>query len=160
MKKKLLFSGLLVIFVIMLVAFLPAVQNINAGISINKGNEAGIKFVEANWTKAIAEAKKQKKMIFIDAYTSWCGPCRMLKQNTFTDKAAGEFFNKNFINIALDMEKGDGIAFAQKYQINAYPTLLIMDADQQSVSVSEGYLNPAQLIEFGKYVINKVPKIK
>jgi thioredoxin-related protein len=57
------------------------------------------------------------------------------------------------------MEQGDGIAFAQKYQIAAYPTLLIMDADQKSVSMSEGYINPAQLIEFGKYVINKVPKM-
>ena len=124
------------------------------------GTETGIQFVEANWAKAVAEAKKQKKMIFIDAYTSWCGPCRMLKQNTFTDKAAGDYFNKHFINIALDMEKGDGIAFAQKYQVAAYPTLFIMDADEKSVTTSEGYINPGQLIEFGKYVINKVPKIK
>jgi thioredoxin-related protein len=123
------------------------------------GTETGIQFIEPNWSKAIAEAKKQKKMIFIDAYTSWCGPCRMLKQNTFTDKTAGDYFNKHFINIALDMEKGDGLAFAQKYQVAAYPTLFIMDAEEKSVTTSEGYINPAQLIEFGKYVINKVPKI-
>ena len=115
-------------------------------------------FTPAGVGTEVAEAKKQKKMIFIDAYTSWCGPCRMLKQNTFTDKAAGDFFNKHFINIALDMEKGDGIAFAQKYQVTAYPTLFIMDPEEKSVTTSEGYINPAQLIEFGKYVINKQPK--
>jgi thioredoxin-related protein len=157
MNKKILFPALLTTFAIMIFAFMPVTKTTNASVDNNSG--AGIQFVEANWTKAIAEAKKQKKLIFIDAYTSWCGPCRMLKQNTFTDKAAGEFFNKHFINIALDMEKGDGIAFAQKYQINAYPTLLIMDAEEKSVTTSEGYINPAQLIEFGKYVINKVPKI-
>ncbi|MFM6925617.1 MAG: thioredoxin family protein [Ferruginibacter sp.] len=160
MKHRLGLSFLLVSAVILIVAFVPAAKKLNSNPAEHKKAETGIQFIEENWAKAVAEARKQKKMIFIDAYTSWCGPCRMLKENTFTDKAAGEFFNKHFINIALDMEKGDGIAFAQKYQIAAYPTLLIMDADQKSVSMSEGYINPAQLIEFGKYVINKVPKVK
>jgi thioredoxin 1 len=161
MNKKLLFTGVLIIFAVLVFACLPKTNNsdhVNAEKRV--AAETGIQFVEADWNKALQEAKKQKKLIFIDAYTSWCGPCRMLKQNTFTDKAAGEYFNKHFINIALDMEKGDGIAFAEKYQIRAYPTLLIMDADQKSVSISEGYIDPGQLIEFGKYVVDKLPKIK
>ena len=159
MKNKIFFSGLWVAAAILFFAFAPGEkQGCNSKVTNNK-TEGGIQFVEANWANAIAEAKKQKKMIFIDAYTSWCGPCRMLKQNTFTDKVAGDYFNKHFINIALDMEKGDGLAFAQKYQVAAYPTLFIMDAEEKSVTTSEGYINPAQLIEFGKYVINKVPKI-
>jgi thioredoxin 1 len=158
MKRKILFSGLLMFTVALIFAFLPKpTNNITA---IKSNGEKGIQFVEPNWAKAIEQAKKEKKMIFVDAYTTWCGPCRMLKQNTFPDKAAGDFFNKHFINIALDMEKGDGLAFAEKYQIRAYPTLLIMDADLKSTSIAEGYMNPAQLIEFGKYVINKVPKVK
>ena len=160
MKKKILFSGLLIIAAIMFFAFAPKATSGKEYIPVCKENEEGIQFIESNWSKAIEEAKKQNKMIFIDAYTSWCGPCRMLKQNTFTDKAVGEYFNKHFINIALDMEKGDGIAFAEKYQIRAYPTLIITDAGQKSVSMSEGYIKPDQLIEFGKYVINKLPKIK
>jgi thioredoxin-related protein len=159
MKHKIFFSGLIALAAILIVAFAPAKKPLSANSVVNNKAEVGIQFVEANWAKAVAEAKKQKKMIFIDAYTSWCGPCRMLKQNTFTDKAAGDYFNKHFINIALDMEKGDGLAFAQKYQVAAYPTLFIMDAEEKSVTTSEGYINPAQLIEFGKYVINKVPKI-
>ena len=160
MKHKIFFSALLVTAAILIFAFVPANNGHNTNTAVRNKAEVGIQFIEANLAKAVAEAKKQKKMIFIDAYTSWCGPCRMLKQNTFPDKAAGDFFNKHFINIALDMEKGDGIAFAEKYQIRAYPTLLIMDADQKSVAISEGYINPGQLIEFGKYVINKVPVIK
>ena len=160
MKYKIFFSTLLVLSAILIFAFVPANKKAKSSSAIIDKNELGIQFVEANWAKAVAEAKKQKKMIFIDAYTSWCGPCRMLKQNTFTDKAAGEYFNKHFINIALDMEQGDGLAFAQKYQVAAYPTLFIMDAEEKSVTTSEGYINPGQLIEFGKYVINKLPKIK
>ena len=159
MKQKIFFSGLLVLAATLIFAFVPADRrrHIDAA-AVNKA-DAGIQFIEADWAKAVAEARKQKKLIFIDAYTSWCGPCRMLKQNTFTDKAAGEYFNKHFVNIALDMEKGDGIAFAEKYQVRVYPTLMIMDPDQRSVSTSEGYINPGQLIEFGKYVVNKLPKI-
>jgi len=157
MYKRIGLAALLVATAVMFFAFVPKPGRDIMPAAGKLVNSTGIQFVEANWEKAIAEAKKQKKMIFIDAYTSWCGPCRMLKTNTFTDKAAGDYFNKYFINIALDMEKGDGIAFAEKYQIRAYPTLLIMDADQKFVSVSEGYINPGQLIEFGKYVINKFP---
>jgi thioredoxin 1 len=158
MKYKIFISALMVLSAVFILSFVPAAKRSGSNLNGNKKAEAGIQFVEENWAKAVAEAKKQKKMIFIDAYTSWCGPCRMLKQNTFTDKAAGDFFNKHFINIALDMEKGDGIAFAQKYQVTAYPTLFIMDPEEKSVTTSEGYINPAQLIEFGKYVINKQPK--
>ncbi len=161
MNKKLLITAVFISFAVLVFACLPkAISSGHANTEKIITSEEGIQFVEADWNKAVQEAKKQKKLIFIDAYTSWCGPCRMLKQKTFTDKAAGEYFNSHFINIALDMEKGDGLAFAEKYQIRAYPTLLIMDADQTSVSVSEGYINPGQLIEFGKYVVNKLPKIK
>lgn len=153
MKYKVFFSGLMVMAVIMVVAFKPVGKKIAPIPAVNNTGEKGIQFVEPNWAKALAEAKKQKKLIFIDAYTTWCGPCRLLKQNTFTDKAVGDFFNKNFINIALDMEKGDGLAFAAKYQIVAYPTLLIIDADQTSTSVSEGYMPPAQLLDFAKSVL-------
>jgi thioredoxin 1 len=160
MKYRIFFLGLFTFSVVLIVAFVPAGKRIQAKATVENNAGAGIQFVEPNWANAIAEAKKQKKMIFIDAYTTWCGPCRMLKNNTFTDKAAGDFFNKHFVNIALDMEKGDGLAFAQKYQVAAYPTLFIMDPEEKSVTTSEGYINPAQLIEFGKYVINKLPKIK
>lgn len=158
MKYKIFFPALFATAVVLTVAFAPAGKDESTIKTSGNVAEPGIQFIEANWNKAVAEAKKQKKMIFVDAYTSWCGPCRMLKQNTFTDKAAGDFFNKHFINIALDMEKGDGLAFAAKYQIAAYPTLLIMDAEQKSVSMSEGYIDAKQLIEFGKYVISKSGK--
>lgn len=153
MNKKLFTTCVLIIIAVVVFAFLPKPNNSFISVVSNLNGEKGIQFVEPNLAKALLQAKKQKKLVFIDAYTTWCGPCRMLKQNTFTDKAVGEFFNKNFINIALDMENGDGIAFGEKYQIAAYPTLLIINADQTSTSVTEGYMEPAQLLEFGKAVL-------
>ena len=151
MNKKLLFTGVLISLAVLVFACLPKKDN-NSKVTENAvAGEVGIKFVEANWAKALAEAKKQNKLVFLDAYTSWCGPCKMLKRNTFPDKAAGDFFNKNFINVALDMEKGDGLDVAAKYQVRAYPTLIITDAEGKIITYSEGYVEPAQLIEFGKH---------
>lgn len=153
MKNRIIFSALLIFAAAAIFAFVTLPAKDHTKPAAGSTAEKGIQFAEPNWAKALQEAKKQKKMIFIDAYTTWCGPCRMLKQNTFTDKAVGEFFNKNFINIALDMERGDGIAFAEKYQIVAYPTLLIIDADQKSTTVTEGYMDASQLLQFGKSVL-------
>jgi thioredoxin-related protein len=157
MNKKILYPVLLVMSAIMIFAFAPKIKSSNTDKTVVKA-EGGIQFIEENWSKAKAEAKKQNKLIFLDAYTSWCGPCKMLKRNTFPDKAAGEFFNKNFINVALDMEKGDGIAVAELYQVNAYPTLIIADADGNIVTYTKGYINAEKLIEFGKFGLSKITK--
>ena len=111
MNKKIIFSGLLAVSAIIAFAFVPKISSCSSNEKTAEktenvataSTEEGIKFVESNWALAKAEAKKQNKLIFLDAYTTWCGPCKMLKRNTFPDKAAGEFFNKNFINVALDM---------------------------------------------------------
>jgi thioredoxin 1 len=158
MNRKIFFSGLLICMAILVFAFATKTNNYNGHEQVGNINEEGIQFIESNWSKALAEAKKQNKLIFLDAYTSWCGPCKMLKRNTFPDKAAGEYFNKNFINVALDMEKGDGIAVAEKYQVNAYPTLIIADAAGNMVTYTKGYIDAKQLIEFGKFGISKKVK--
>lgn len=119
------------------------------------GNVAGIQFIEEDWNKALKEAKEQHKLIFLDAYASWCGPCKLLKRNTFPDKNAGDFFNKNFVNVAVDMEKGYGPTLLQQYAINAFPTLIIADASGNMVAYTRGYINSRQLIEFGKFGLSR-----
>jgi thioredoxin 1 len=57
-----------------------------------------IHFVERNWQAVKKEAGEKKKIIFVDAYASWCGPCKMMDSKTFKDKEVADFFNENFIN--------------------------------------------------------------
>ena len=78
-----------------------------------------------------------------------------LKRNTFPNKDVGAFFNQNFINVAIDMEEGDGPGLAMKYGVNAYPTLIIVDSEGNIVTYTQGYVKPRQLIEFGKYGLEK-----
>lgn len=154
---KMLVSGLIVLLAVVVFAFAPKSKTRSENNTPNEKAE-GIQFIEADWNKALAEAKKQNKLIFLDAYASWCGPCKMLKKNTFPNKKAGDFFNKNFVNVAIDMEKGDGPALAEKYPVSAYPTLIIANAEGEIITYTQGYISPKELIRFGEYGITKSKK--
>ncbi|MGA0557393.1 thioredoxin family protein [Larkinella sp. VNQ87] len=116
------------------------------------GNEPGIQFSEASWKAHLAKAKAEKKIIFLDAYTSWCGPCKLLQKNVFTQKEVGDLFNKEFINVKIDMEKGEGPELAMQYPLEGYPTLLFIDGDGKVVRKVLGYQTPEQLLAIGKDV--------
>ena len=116
--------------------------------------EAGIIFKELNWKEAISIAKKENKIIFIDCYTSWCGPCKMLANTTFKENSVGEFFNKNFICLKMDMEKGEGINIGKKYNVKAFPTLLFIDFNENLKHRIVGYQTSEKLIEEGSIALN------
>jgi len=117
--------------------------------------EKGIVFIEQDWDKALKAAKDQKKLVFIDIYATWCGPCKLLKKNTFTDEKVGEFFNKNFVNVSIDGEKGVGPSLAQKYGITAYPSLVVTNAEGKPVLYTMGYIDPATLLKFADAALKK-----
>lgn len=94
-----------------------------------KAQTSSIQFEQGTWDEILAKAKQENKPIFLDAYASWCGPCKWMAANVFTQNGVAEFFNAKFINAKIDMEKGEGIKLAQKYQVQAYPTLLILNSD-------------------------------
>ncbi len=112
-------------------------------------------FIENQFSTALKKAKAESKYIFVDAYTTWCGPCKQLKQTTFKDSRAAEFFNKNFVNAAIDMEKRESTKLALEWNIQQYPTLMILDEHGKVILGSIGYLNAEQLIDFGKRALKK-----
>ncbi|MBE0663356.1 MAG: thioredoxin fold domain-containing protein [Bacteroidales bacterium] len=112
----------------------------------------GIQFYEGSWAEALKLAKKENKLVFLDIYATWCGPCKKLKANTFPDEAVGEFYNANFINLALDGEKGEGRELARQYAIKGYPTLLFVDHTGAVVARTTGYHSPDKFLGLGKEV--------
>lgn len=116
----------------------------------------GIDFFHGTWEEALAEAKAQDKLIFVDAYAVWCGPCKRMAKNVFTDKKVGEFYNKNFINMKIDMEKKMGRTFGRTYPVSAYPTLMYIDPKGELVHKVKGGQKIDPFIKLGKFALSKV----
>lgn len=110
----------------------------------------GINFTSDNWETILVNAKKENKIIFIDAYTSWCGPCKLMAKKIFTESSVGDFYNQKFINVKMDMEKGDGVALAKRYNVILYPTLLFVDGTGKIIHRSTGYHTVPQFLELGQ----------
>lgn len=102
--------------------------------------QEAIQFQELPFKDLIARAKKEKKLVFIDAYASWCGPCKMMEKNVFTQKAVGAYYNANFVNARFDMEKGEGREIAAKFGVRSYPTYLFLNGEGELVSQNSGYM--------------------
>ena len=88
--------------------------------------QEGINFEELTYAEALAKAKKENKLVFVDCYTSWCGPCKHMAKTVFTLGEAGDFFNPRFINLKMDMEKSEGVELAKQFKVNFYPTFLLI----------------------------------
>ncbi len=144
MKKSILFSVTLILSGIISYSFYSKNEK-----SVNY-SETGIQFTSISFEEALKLAKKEKKNIFLDAYASWCGPCKMLKKNIFTQKEVGDFYNSNFVNMAIDMEQGEGPKLAQKYKVQAYPTLLFINHKGEVVGSALGYHQADEIIALGK----------
>lgn len=123
--------------------------------SFTKGAKQAITFIENDWNKAQILAKETDKLIFVDVYATWCGPCLQLKKTTFRNEQVAEFFNANFVNLSIDAEKGIGPQFATAYHVEAYPTLLIVRPDGKSVLYAEGFMPADYLLELGKEALKK-----
>ncbi|GHB56113.1 thioredoxin family protein [Persicitalea jodogahamensis] len=116
--------------------------------------ESGIQFTDEAWAAIVKKAKAENKIIFLDAYASWCGPCKLLQKNVFTRSDVGELFNKNFINVKVDMERGEGPQLSRLFPLEAYPTLFFIEPSGKIVRKVIGYRTPEQLIALGKSVLN------
>lgn len=110
-------------------------------------------FYQGTFEQALKEAAKKKKIVFVDAYTSWCGPCKMMNNSTFKDKAAGDYFNANVISMKIDMEEGEGPAFAMRFGVRAYPTLLFINPKGEVVHKVLGYRDGAVLTDEAKKAV-------
>lgn len=106
----------------------------------------GIKFETGTWAEILTKAKQQNKYVFVDAYTTWCGPCKWMDKNVFPTAEAGEYFNKNFVNAKIDMEKGEGLDIAKKYNVQAYPTYLYVDGNGDLVHRVVGSMETPRFI--------------
>lgn len=115
-------------------------------------NKKGIEFFEGTWASALAKARKENKLVFLDAHARWCRPCKIMKKTTFMDASVASFYNKKFINVEMDMERGEGPKLAEKLGLRAYPTLYFIDGNGKVVKIHEGAMGAQDFLQLGKDV--------
>jgi len=113
----------------------------------------GIEFVHVTWQEAIKQAKQENKLLFVDSYAQWCGPCKRMAKHEFVKPEVGEVYNKNFVNLKLDMETKNGRTFDSKYPVSAYPTMFFLNGDGEVVKKLKGGKKAEQLISMAKSVL-------
>lgn len=117
-------------------------------------SDFGIKFDSMSLEKAKEEAQKSDKLIFIFAYTDWCGSCNLMNKTSLKGVEVGKLYNENFINLQIDIEKdSEGSEIAQLYGIELYPTLLFLDGNGKLIKQSVGKKTNNQLIAIANSVL-------
>lgn len=137
MKKLFLFSALL-------------------GIAINiSAQNRSINFETSSFSQAREKSEKENVMIFIDFYTTWCGPCKWMAKNVFTNDTIADFYNRNFVCISIDAEKGEGINLAKKFKINSYPSFLFVGVNDKVFHQSCGSMPVNSFLSVGQAVLDR-----
>ena len=102
-------------------------------------------FRHISFDEALQAAKKEKKHVFIDFYTDWCGPCKRMSREVFPQKSVGDFMNARFVCLKLNAEK-EGVELAKKYGVKAYPTYYVIDAQGKQLMTASGSMPPDDFI--------------
>jgi thiol-disulfide isomerase/thioredoxin len=108
----------------------------------------------SDWEKLLQNAGTEKKIIFLDIYATWCGPCKMMDSRVYTDSSLAVYFNSSFINAKIDGEIEFGRILARQYKLTAYPTMIFINPGQEPVFTVVGYRDPSALSGIGKQVID------
>jgi len=111
--------------------------------------DPGIQWIDNDLDSALKQGNIQDKMIFVYAYTTWCGPCKVMKKKVFPDAGVGKVYNKSYVNVKIDMEKGQGFDLSSKYNITAYPTFLFLDKKGKVIHRSMGGRDVYDFVDLG-----------
>lgn len=118
-------------------------------ISLLSFAQSGTRFMDNRpWKEVLERAKRENKMIFVDCYTSWCGPCKQLATQIFPQEKMGNYLNERFVNVKYDVEKGEGLIFEKLYpgEIKVYPTMLILNVKGELIHKIAGTRSADKLI--------------
>ncbi|MBR5462408.1 MAG: thioredoxin family protein [Porphyromonadaceae bacterium] len=130
------------ILVIVLILFIGGIQSLGQG----------IEFLKGDYNAALEKAKQEGKMLFVDFYADWCGPCKRMAKDVFTLAVVGNYFNEKFVSVQINAEDPVNRVVVKQNKVRSYPTLAFFDADGKLLSRTEGALDCTAFIKLAKVV--------
>ncbi len=131
-------------------------QKMTTSTSSSAAPYQGVSFIDSNSLQPLLDqAKAENKLIFLDFYTTWCLPCRVMDEEVFSLASTGTAIDKNFISYKIDAEKGNGPTLATVYNVYAYPTLLFLDADGNVLKRKDGSLSNSKFLNLAKSALSQ-----
>jgi thiol:disulfide interchange protein len=121
-------------------------------------SDAEVHFKDLTFADALKKAKKEKKIIMVDYYTTWCGWCKRLDRDTYSSDELGKYADGNIISLKLDAEKGEGIGLAKNSGITGYPTIIFYNADGKEIHRVVGYKKAPDFIQDMMKAVDKNAK--
>ncbi|MBT8234297.1 MAG: DUF255 domain-containing protein [Saprospiraceae bacterium] len=146
------------IHICLIAFFLYSCKTVNPNAEIPQpaiSKDYSISFIEnATLSYLIEKAKTENKLIFLDFYADWCGPCKVMDREVFQKKSVGDFFNEHFINFKVDAEKGGGPTLASLYEVTGYPTVVFIDPNGVVLNRQAGLIYEEQLMSLAEQSIH------
>ncbi|MCS7162569.1 MAG: thioredoxin family protein [Bacteroidia bacterium] len=115
-----------------------------SGFLFSQGSK--VAFFQGDWELLLEEAKKQRRPIFVDFYTTWCGPCKMLERYTFSDTSVAVYVQANYLAYRVDCERGKGPMLANTFRVKAYPTIVFLSPEGREVGRQVGFVDAATFL--------------
>jgi thiol-disulfide isomerase/thioredoxin len=92
-------------------------------------------FSQLTYKEALAKAKDENKLVFLDFRADWCKPCIEMEQTTFLDSSLGDLLNNNCVNLKIDVDQFSGMDLRDKFTVHSYPTMLLIDPVNETVQL-------------------------
>ena len=119
--------------------------------SSTSGKGKGVTFITSGSLQPVLQrAKAENKLVFLDFYTTWCLPCRVMDEEVFGRSNTARMVDKNFISYKINAEKDNGPNLATIFEVYAYPTLLFLDADGNVLERKDGSLSNTQFLNMAE----------
>lgn len=112
--------------------------------------KAQVEFIEVETLEQMQAAQKKASdgmlMLFVDVYATWCGPCKMMDSEVYTDPAVTDYMNTHYLSVRMDGESDFGRIYASEQALEGYPSMFIFSDDGERVSKIVGYTAAEELV--------------
>lgn len=107
-----------------------------------------------NLGNILDQAEKENKLVYVDIYTDWCLPCKIMNESVYSDKETMEYLDENFICYKVDGEKVNGPDLVALFQVKSYPGILFLNQRGGVIEKSLGGMTKQELRAMGDRAID------